>query len=156
MSDSSAIVRALILSGIILPLAILLGYLLVTLPQWDFSSLLVIGIVLGILCLPLLLRWHHPLLFLSWNMPAVIFFLPGRPELWLFLAVVSFAIVIIQKTVNPEVQLNPAPFVLYPLLFILLVVLATASMTGGIHLGSLGSESLGGRKYLYMIAGVIG
>src|ERR1039457_6220816 len=156
MSDSSAIVRALILYGIVLPLAILLGYMLVKLPEWDNTSIVVIGIVLGILCLPLLLRWHHPLLFLSWNMPAVVFFLPGRPELWIFMAVASFLIVLIQKAINLEVQLNPAPFVLWALIFILVVVVGTAYMTGGIHLNSLGGDSLGGRKYIYMIAAVLG
>jgi O-Antigen ligase len=156
MSDSTAIVRALILYGIVLPLAILLGYLMVKLPDWDFPSLIVVGLICSIVCLPLFLKWHHQLLFLIWNCPAVIFFLPGRPELWMFLALASFTIVIIQRALGSDLQRNPAPSVLWPLLFLLVVVISTACATGGIHLGSLGGHSLGGRHYLYMIAAVLG
>lgn len=156
MSDSTALIRSLILFGIVLPLAILLGYLAAYLPNFDYSSMVGIGIVLALICLPLLLHWHHQLLFLSWNMVAVVFFLPGRPELWLFMALASFTILAVQRTLSAEIQMIPVPWMLAPLLFILAVVVGTAYATGGIHLGSMGSESLGGRKYLYMIAAVLG
>jgi O-Antigen ligase len=156
MSDSTAIIRALVIYGIVLPVAILLGYLLVNLPDLDTSSVFVVSLVLSILCLPLFLKWQHQLLYMSWNTSALIFFLPGHPELWLFMALASFVIIMIQRALSPESLMNPVWFVLCPALFILMVVIATAYLNGGIHLGSLGSESLGGRKYLYMIAAVIG
>jgi hypothetical protein len=160
MSNSTAIVRALIIYGIVLPLAVFLGYMMVDdnggLAHFSQPSLVAVGLVVCILCLPLFLKWHHLLLFLSWNCPALIFVLPGRPELWMFLAVASLAIVIIQRAMGSDVQMNPAPFVLWPLLFLLAVVIGTAYANGGIHLGTLGGDSLGGRHYLYMIAGVMG
>jgi hypothetical protein len=156
MSDATALIRALIIFGIVLPLAILLGYMAVKLPDMDFFSMVIIGSVAGVICLPLLLRWHHQLLFLSWNAVAVVFFLPGRPELWLFMALTSFIIMIIQRALSSDVQMNPVPWMLAPMLFILAVVVGTAYMTGGIHLGSLGADSLGGRKYLFLIAAVLG
>ena len=156
MSDSTALIRSLILFGIVLPLAILLGYMAVKLPDMDSASLVVVGLVAGVISLPLLLKWHHQLLFLGWNAVAVVFFLPGRPELWMFMGVVSFTIMIIQRALSSEVQMNPVPWMLAPLLFILAVVVGTAYLTGGIHLGSLGADSLGGRKYLYMIAAILG
>jgi hypothetical protein len=161
MTHSSATVRALITYGIVLPLAILLGYMAVGLSPDNPSgmsqnSLVIIGIVVGILSLPLLIRWHHALLYLGWNASAVVFFLPGRPELWMFMALVSFSFMLFQRALNPEVLMRQESLVLSPLLFILIVVIATAYLRGGIHLGSLGSDSLGGRKYIYMIAAVIG
>jgi hypothetical protein len=160
--NNSALIRNLVIYAIVLPVALLLGYLAVGLGP-DFSngeilspSVMFTGITLSVLFFPLLLKWHHQLLFLSWQAAAVVFFLPGRPELWMFMALVSFTIVLVQRALSSESLLPQVPFVLWPLLFILAVVLITAYLTGGIHLGSLGSSSLGGRKYLYMIAGVIG
>lgn len=149
-------VRALIVYGIVLPLAVFLGYLMVDLADWSMSAMVVLGLVLCTLCLPWFLKWHHLLMFLSWNCPALIFFLPGRPELWMFMAIASLTIVLIQRALGSDVQLNPAPFVLWPLLFLLLVVIGTACANGGIHLNALGGNSLGGKHYLYMIAAVLG
>jgi len=156
MSDSSATVRSLITYGIVLPLAVVLGCMLVSLPEWDRSAMVVIGIVLSVLCLPLFLRWYHQLLVLSWNATALVFFLPGRPELWLFLSLAAFIAVVVQRTLNSEVRLSPVPFMLWPVLFLLIVIVGTAVLNGGIHLGTLGGKSLGGRKYLYMISAVLG
>lgn len=158
MSHSTALVRSLVIFGIVLPLAVLLGYMAVKLgePRPDFSSLVTVGIVAGVLCLPLLLHWHHQLLFMGWNAVAVVFFLPGRPELWMFMALASFTIIAVQRALSSEIQMNPVPWMLAPLLFILAVVIGTAYLNGGIHLGSLGGDTLGGRKYLYLITGVLG
>ncbi len=156
MSDSTAVIKSLILFGIVLPLAILLGYMAVKLPDMDYFSMVVIGSVAGVISLPLLLKWHHQLLFLSWNAVAVVFFLPGRPEMWMFMAATSFLIMVFQRALSADIQMNPVPWMLAPLLFILAVVVGTAYMNGGIHLGSLGADSLGGRKYLYLIAAVLG
>src|ERR1035438_347902 len=142
MSGSTAIIRALITYGIVLPVAILLGYLLVNLPEMETSSVILVALVLSILCLPLFLKWQHQLLYLSWNTSALVFFLPGQPELWLFMALASFVIVMIQRALSPESLMNPVWFVLCPALFILMVVVATAYLNGGIHLGSLGSGLL--------------
>lgn len=169
MTNSTAVVKALITFGIVLPLAILLGYFLGNLQtsqdvgesifavsNYRDPSVILAGLVLSVLCLPLFLKWHHRLLYLSWNSAAVVFFLPGRPELWMFMSLASFMIVLIQRAIHPESLMKPVHFVMWPLLFILLVVLVTAYLNGGIHLGSLGAESLGGRKYLYIIAAIIG
>jgi len=56
MTNHATIIRSLIIYGICLPLAILLGYLLTT-P--DTTTVSTIGIVLAILVIPILLRFHH-------------------------------------------------------------------------------------------------
>ena len=158
VNDSASIVRSLVIYGIVLPLAIFLGWTLGH--DWDQgrSYIVTVGIIVSIICLPLLLRWHHLLLFLSWNTPALVFFLPGSPEFWIFMALLSFLITITHRALDSSVRMFPVPSVVWPLLFILAVVLGTAQLNGGIHLNSFGgsSDMMGGKRYIYMIAGVIG
>ncbi|MFO1488368.1 MAG: O-antigen ligase family protein [Verrucomicrobiota bacterium] len=158
MSNSTAVVRALVIYGIILPLAILLGCMLVNLPNMDRSAMVVIGVVAAVLCAPILLRWHHLLLFLSWNTPALVFFLPGSPEFWMFMAITSFTITIAHRTLDPTVQMFPVPSIVWPLAFLLVVVLGTAQLNGGIHLNSFGGGGgiMGGKRYFYIIAAIMG
>ena len=66
MASTFAVTRNHLIFGLCLPLAVLLGYMLADLD--DPASRLVVLVALGVLLLPLLMRWHHPLLILSWNM----------------------------------------------------------------------------------------
>ena len=157
MSDSTSLIRALIIYGIVLPLAILLGCMLVNLPYLDRSSMVVVGIVAAVLCAPFLLRWHHLLLFLSWNTSALVFFLPGSPEFWIFMTLVSFTITITHRALDSSVRMFPVPSLVLPLFFILTVVLMTAQLNGGIHMSSLGGgDVMGGKRYFYIIVAVMG
>ena len=157
MSDSTSLIRALIIYGIVLPLAILLGCMLVNLPYLDRSSMVVVGIVAAVLCAPFLLRWHHLLLFLSWHMSALVFFLPGSPEFWIFMTLVSFTITITHRALDSSVWMFPVPSVILPLLFILAVVLGTAQLNGGIHMSSLGGgDVMGGKRYFYIFGAIMG
>jgi len=75
MNNSTAILRALIIYAICVPLAIVVGYVAVsTVNAPNYSNFVVFGVLALILAAPILLRWHHPLLFLSWNMLLVVFF----------------------------------------------------------------------------------
>ena len=79
MNNTSAILRSLITYAVIVPLALFVGYQMSD--PLTYSTFAFVGVLAVILVFPILLRWHHPLLILSWNMSAVIFFLPGRPGL---------------------------------------------------------------------------
>jgi len=73
MSNSSVLIRSLVIYGICLPLAIGIGYMLSTPMSYaSFSSVL---LVLGLLLIPILLRWHYPWLVAAWNLNAVVFVL---------------------------------------------------------------------------------
>jgi hypothetical protein len=154
MRDPTLAIRALIIYAVTIPLAIFMGYMVAT--PTDRSTFVVFGLVLATVAIPLLLQWHYPLLFLSWNLSAIVIFLPGRPDLWIFMAMLSFAITIVERALNPELEMNPAPIMFRPLVLLLVVVVATALLTGGIHLGSLGGATSGGRRYIYIIAAVLG
>src|SRR5258706_12398830 len=90
--------RSLMIYGICVPLALMLGYLITT--PYDFTSFTVVGAVLFLLLIPLLLRWHQVWLFATWNMSVVLFFLPGRPLLWLPLAWISLLMAFVGHILN--------------------------------------------------------
>jgi hypothetical protein len=154
MSNASALFRSLLVYGLCLPLAVFLGYLLAN--PLDFATVSVVGIVLGVLLIPLLLRWHHPWLIAVWNSTALIFFLPGRPYVWMGLAAASFAISVLQYTLNRRMKFLSAPSLARPLLFLAVVILVTMRFTGGIGLRSFGSETFGGRNYFALLFAIVG
>src|SRR5439155_22213287 len=98
MTDSFSFLRSLLIYSICVPLAIFLGYLMAT--PADFTTYTVLGFVLFMLILPFLLRWHHAWLIAAWNMTAVVFFLPGRPDVWMALAWISLLISGVQYILN--------------------------------------------------------
>jgi hypothetical protein len=154
MSNAFSLFRSLIIYAVCLPLAISLGYLLAT-PD-DFVSFAMVTLVLVSLALPLFLRWHHPLLVLTWNMAATAFFLPGSPSVWLVVCGISLTISVLQHALNKNQKFIHVPSLAWPLIFLALVVLVTAKLTGGIGIRSLGGHNMGGKRYIYLLAGIAG
>ena len=150
---NTAFFRSLIIFGVCVVLAIWLGLSLAG--QLTYSSLLIYAFLGFILVFPLLLRWHYPLLLLSWNMMVVVLFMPGRPQVCLPLIALSLFISVLQRMISRESQFINVPQIILPLLFMMAVVLVTAKMTGfGLHV--FGAAVYGGRKYFYLLAGIIG
>jgi hypothetical protein len=149
-----ALPRQLIIIGVAIPLALLVGYLLATPDR--VRSLTIIALVLAVLVTPVLLQHHYPILLFSWNAVLVVAFLPGRPNLWMAMAAISLGLAVLTKVLNKEVRFQNVPSVTWPLLFLLVVVVLTAKLTGGIGLRSMGSSTYGGRKFVFLVAGVIG
>src|SRR5438477_632886 len=87
MSNAFVLPRRLIIFGTIIPLAAILGYFLAT--PATFGTLALIVSLVCVLLIPVWLRWHHLLLIICWNATVNLFFLPGQPELWMLVAVVS-------------------------------------------------------------------
>src|SRR5437588_3583261 len=149
-----ALPKSLIIFAICIPIALLVGYLLAT--PTEFLSFGVVGLVLLVLCIPLLLRWHHPGLIVGWNANISVFFLPGQPTLWMVLAAMSLLLTVLACVMNKELQFQSVPSITWPLLFLVLVVVVTAKMTGGIGLRTLGAETYGGKKFYFILGSVIG
>jgi hypothetical protein len=149
-----ALFRSLIVYAVCIPLAMWVGYLLTQLD--DRSTYETGGILLLILCAPILLRWHHLLLIASWNFSLMIFFLPGSPFIWLPMTCLSLGISVLQRTLNSQARFISAPQITWPLICLLVVVLFTAQLTGGIGLRSLGSEVMGGKRYVLLLMGILG
>jgi len=154
VANTINIPRSHLIMGLCLPLAVLLGYLLAE--PLDSASLGVIVFVLVILGVPLLMKWHHPLLILSWNACVNLFFLPGSPGLWMVMAFASLLFGLLSRSVNPDNRFIYVPTLVRPLLFLLAVVLVTAFTTGGLGVRALGAERFGGRGYFFILAAVAG
>jgi len=153
MNNAPAILRTLIIYAVIVPLALFIGYLLTN--PLDSSTFTYVGIMTAILTFPLLLRWHHPLLFFSWNSGIFLFFLPGHPNMWLMMTAASLVISLLQRALGGVKHLINVPQVTLPLVFLIGVVMVTAKLTGlGLH--SFGAEVSGGRRYIYLLGAIMG
>ena len=156
MTNPSAIVRSLMIWIIIVPIGLMLGYSMPNLTNLQIDGFVVFGLALLALMSPLFLKFHHPWLLLSWNMSAVIFFLPGRPYLWMAMTGISLVIGVLQRTINPDKQFISVPSLTQPLLALALIVLIVANMTGGMGMASLGSDVLGGKRYVWIWGAILG
>jgi len=146
--------RNLLVFLIILPLALIVGYLLSTPDQ--FRTLSIVGMLLAGLTIPFFLRWHHSLLIFAWNANMIVFFLPGKPALWMLFAAISLGVTILTCILDKQSQFQHVPSITASLLFLLFVVLLTAKASGGIGLRSLGGGVYGGRKLVYVIGAIVG
>jgi hypothetical protein len=154
MSSRFSIVQTLLILGICACLALFLGYIVATPLTW--TAIFSYGAVFTIFALPFLLRWHFPLMILAWNMNAVVFLLPGRPPLWLFMVLMSLLFSLAQYSLNKRYKFLSVPAIMYPLLFIAALVLLTAKLRGGFGLGAFGSASSGGKRYFFILGSILG
>jgi hypothetical protein len=157
MNNASALLRTLITYAICVPLAVVVGSLVCSAANLSSRATLVeAGLFILALCLPILLRWHHPLLIFCWNLPMTVFFLPGQPDVWLPMMALSLGISVLQRALNQNMRFLSAPQITWPLIWLAAVTLFTAEMTGGIGLHSMGNEVSGGKRYILVLAAIAG
>ncbi len=154
MNSNVAIPRNVIIYGLCVPLALLMGYLLTT--PLDFTSLAGVGLVMMLLLVPIFLKWHHFFVLVTWNASLNAFFLPGQPRMWMLLGVVSVAFSILDRVMNKEKRLQNVWWLTLPMICLLTVILVTAYFRGGIGLRTFGSASYGGKKYMEPIFAIVG
>lgn len=154
MSNALALIRTLIIYSLCLPLAIFLGYLL-AMPM-DAVSFTIVVVALFLPLVPFLLKHHHLLLFACWNTSAVLFFLKGSPNLWLVMTAVSFTLSTLHHILNRNIKFLSVPSVTRPLIFLALVIVVTANLTGGFGLQAMGGEVMGGKRYILLLGAIIG
>jgi hypothetical protein len=154
MNNTPAILRSLIIYAVIVPLAVFIGYL--ASDPLQRSSFAYYGILALVLIFPILLRYYHPLLILSWNCSMTLFFLPGRPTLWLTMSAAGLCILLLQRAMGAVRHVNGASPVTWSLICLTGVILFTAKMTG-LGLRSMGSSDVyGGRHYVYLLGAIVG
>lgn len=149
----AAALRTLAVYAICFVLAIVLGVLMTN--PMTYSSLGFVAVLCAFMCLPILLRWHHPLLIIAWNSPIMCFFIKGNPKLCLVMITVSLAISVVERTLNQR-RFIQVPQVTWPLLALLAIVVITAKLSGGIGLKAFGSDVYGGKKYIFLMVGILG
>ncbi len=146
--------RTLLIYAIILPLAVFIGWMMSgDMTRTSFSILA--GIVF-VLLLPIILKWHYAVLIMSWNSFITLFFVPGRPELWMAMAALNVSIALVHRIVLKRPAFVHVPSVTLSLLAIGAVVVGTAMLRGGIGLNIIGSSAVGGKSYVYILAGIMG
>ena len=153
MNNVPAFFRSFIIYAVCVVLAIWLGFLLAG--PLTYSSLAIYGFLAAVLIFPLLLRWHFPLLLLSWNMAAFVFFLPGRPSLCLTMIALSLGISVFHRMLSRESRFIQVPQLVLPLLCLTVVIVVTAKLTG-LGLRTFGSDVYGGKKYVYLLGAILG
>ncbi len=154
MANTVALSRLQLLYGLCLPLAVLLGFFLAD--PLEMSALAVVGMVLAVLCSPLLIKCHHPLLIVSWNACLAPAFLPGSPYLWMLITVPSFVLALVARSTDSDRRFLSPSAVTWSLLTLLAVTLLTATLTGGIGIRVLGGDQYGGKRYLYITFSIAG
>jgi O-Antigen ligase len=145
--------RNLIILAIVLPLAVILGYLMATPDQVD--SVVLISLVSGCLLMPLVLRWHHAFLIFAANASLTLSFLPGQPSLWVVLAGLSLGISVLERGLAKKEMQTYVPSIVWSLIFLAAITLITARLTGGLGLRAMGAASYGGKRYFLIFAAII-
>jgi hypothetical protein len=154
MTNTTTVPRNLIILGIVVPLAAFLGFCLATSDR--FTSWIPIGLVVGALAIPIFLRWHHPILIVSWNAAIQVFFLPGQPKVWMAMVAVSLGISVLNRLLDKEKRFVHVPVLTWTLIFFAAVILITMAKTGGIGMRVLGSGTFGGRRYMELLLAIAG
>lgn len=153
MNNAPAILKSLVIFAVIVPLAVIVGYMLTD--PLDYSTFAYAGVLGLVLVFPLLLRWHYPLLLFSVNTTAIIFFIKGQPAFWLVMVALSLGISLLERALSSQKRFIHVPQITWPLICMIGVVLFTAKMTGGIGLHAFGSEVYGGKKYLFLVMSIL-
>jgi hypothetical protein len=154
MASTFVVSRSQLIYALCLPLAVLIGYFLAE--PLESGSIAIVVLVLSVLCLPLLMRWYHPLLVVSWNAIIVAVGVPGRPGIWMIMAMLGLLIAALNRSVNPQKRFISVPSLTKPMIFLVGVVGITAYLTGGIGLNVLGASRLGGKGYFYIATAIAG
>jgi hypothetical protein len=151
---NSALLRTLLVYGIILPLAVLVGWMLSS--PLETESLTIVGVIVFVLLLPLLFKHHFALLVFSWNATIIVFFLPGQPSFWCVMVLINLAMAVGYRILQRRPLFTHVPMLTFSWLVLAAVVVITAKVRGGIGVRSLGGDSYGGKQYFYVIMGILG
>ena len=154
MSKELPSFSGLLVFGICVPLALFLGYELAT-PS-DLSSMFWVGLTFFLLFIPILLKWHHEALIITWNVSLVAFFLPGAPAVGYLVGGLSLFFAAAKRALLREGNFIQCPSVSIPLILLAAIVVFTAQQTGGIHARALGSDAWGAMRYFQVLGAIAG
>jgi O-antigen ligase len=146
--------KAFLFFAVVSAVAVVAGVALADPLQRD--SLLLVGLMLGVLAIPLLLRWNYWILVVSLYGPFILGFLPGEPPLWAFAAAATLGIAFFERTLNArrEPILASTPGITRSLLVLVAVILLTGFYRDDFGGQVFGSENQGIKKYGYCLAAV--
>lgn len=147
--SGSPIPKKFLILALALPVAALLGYMLAG--PLDYTSIAVYSIVVGLILMPIVIQYHHAILILTLNAAVDVFFLPGKPHLWMLVTMASLGVTLVNRILNKEIKLVHVPVMTWTLVGMVVVVAVTAKLTGGLGMRALGDTSYGGKRYVFLI-----
>lgn len=154
MNRDEGIPKTAIIYAVAVPLSLMLGYMVAQ--PLSIKSLAVLCGTLGLLILPLFLKWHHTLLVLVWNAAITPYFLPGQPEAWMLMVLASLPLTVLARCLDRNRRLDMPPTLVVPLLMLLVVIGCTIYASGGVGLNVAGSAKVGGKRYINIVLAVLG
>jgi hypothetical protein len=134
--------------------AVVLGYLLVN--PLVRSNQIAVGMILGVIMSPILLKWYHPLLICTWNAAIIFFFLPGRPNIVFLMSIAGFGVAALSRCLTDKARFHHDRWLTLAVLAFVGVVIFTAYNSGGIGVRSAGSSTFGGKKYFFIFGAAMG
>jgi hypothetical protein len=152
-ANVAAALRSLVVYAACAVIAIIIGVLMTN--PMTYSSLGFMGVLGAVLLIPILIKWHRPLMIISWSMPVMMFFVKGDPNLFLVMIVLSLTATIVERAMGQKRFFN-VPQITWPLICLIGVVAITAKLTGGLGLRAFGSDVYGGKKYIFLMVAILG
>ena len=153
MDRNAEIPRVALAVGLVVPLAVVMGVLLVS--PLATPTVALVGLTFMALAFPLWLRWHHTLLVCCWNAAVVAFFIPGQPPVWVLLAALSLGIAVVSRTLRQRSDFLWVRSLAIPLLALVLIVGVTVCIRG-VGSRALGSELWGAKRYMGVFGAILG
>jgi hypothetical protein len=152
-ANVAAALRSIAVYAACAVVAIIIGVMMTN--PMTYTSFGFMGILAAVLLIPILMKWHRPLMILSWSMPVMMFFVKGDPNLFLVMITLSLTATVVERAVGQKRFFN-VPQITWPLFCLIGVVAITAKLTGGLGLRAFGSEVFGGKKYIFLIVAILG
>ncbi|HEV2330665.1 MAG TPA: O-antigen ligase family protein [Verrucomicrobiae bacterium] len=152
-ANVAAALRSLVVYAACAVVSIIIGVLMTN--PMTYTAFGFMGILCAVLLIPILMKWHRPLMIFSWFTPIMMFFVKGDPNLFLVMIVLSLTATIVERAMGQKRFFN-VPQITWPLFCLIGVVLLTAKLTGGLGLRAFGSEVYGGKKYIFLVVAILG
>lgn len=152
-SNVAAALRSLVVYAVCAAIAIVVGVLMTNPMTWSTFGFM--AILCAIMMIPILIKWHWPLMIACWSAPLTAFFIKGSPSFGLVMIALSLTATCIERAMGQKRFIH-VPQITWPLFLLIAVVVFTAKMTGGIGLRAFGSDTYGGKKYVFLIVAILG
>jgi hypothetical protein len=152
-ANVAAALRSLVVYAACAVISIIIGVLMTN--PMTYTAFGFMGILAAVLLIPILMKWHRPLMLFSWFTPVMMFFVKGDPNLFLVMITLSLTATIVERAMGQK-RFFDVPQITWPLFCLIGVVLFTAKLTGGLGLRAFGSEVYGGKKYIFLVVAILG
>jgi hypothetical protein len=152
-ANVAAALRSIAVYAACAVVAIIIGVMMTN--PMTYTSFGFMGVLAAVLLIPILMKWHRPLMIMSWSMPVMVFFIKGDPNLFLVMITLSLTATVVERAVGMKRFFN-VPQITWPLFCMIGVVAITAKLTGGLGLKAFGSDVYGGKKYVFLVVAISG